>query len=299
MQSCEWTFPGAPGGAQNPQPVRLIQYFRERGLSNREARRLLESGKVYLGQGPTADPNRDIDPAEVSIRENAPRVRVGRDALVLHRDRHLAVVLKPAGMLSVPARGRRSARVLLREVGRALGRVYPVHRLDEQTSGLMLVARTEECQRALKELFFEHRVERGYLALVRGRFPREPRTVRSVLVRNRGDGLRGSGPPGSADGRPAVTSLRLVELLGPRASLVAAQLETGRTHQVRIHLAEAGHPVLGDRLYGGRARQAAPRLALHAAGLGLVHPVTGEKLAFELPLPDDLARLRRDLAAGR
>lgn len=285
--------------AQNPEPVRLIEYFRGRGLSNREARRLLETGKVYLGPAPTADPTRDVDPAMVAIRENAPRVRVGRDAVVLERDRHLAVVLKPAGMLSVPAPGRRDAPVVLREVGRALGSVFPVHRLDEETSGLMLVARSESCQQALKQMLFEHRVERGYLALVRGRFPSEPQTVRTVLVRDRGDGLRGSGRTDSPDGKPAVTELRLVEAVGPTASLVEARLETGRTHQVRIHLAEMGHAVLGDRIYGTRGELGAPRLALHAAKLELVHPITGAKLAFELPLPDDLERLRRDLSGAR
>lgn len=277
--------------------MRLIEYFRQKGLSNREARRLLETGKVYLGSAPTADPTREIDPGLVSIRENAPRVRVGRDVIVLERDQHLAVVIKPAAMLSVSAPGRGDAPVLLREVGRLLGSVYPVHRLDEETSGLMLVARTEECQQALKQLLFEHRVERRYLALVRGSFPSEPQTVCTVLVRDRGDGLRGSGSPDSPDGRPAETRLRLVEPIGVGASLVEAELHTGRTHQVRIHLAELGAPVLGDRLYGQRGELGARRLALHAAVLGFVHPITGRKQRFELPLPDDLERLRRDLSA--
>lgn len=277
--------------------MRLIEYFRERGLSNREARRLLETGKVYLGAAPTADPTREVDPALVSIRDSAPRVRVGRDVVVLERDRHLAVVVKPPGMLSVSAPGRGDAPVVLREVGRLLGSVYPVHRLDEETSGVMLVARTEECQRALKQLLFEHRVERRYLAVVRGRFPSEPRDVRTVLVRDRGDGLRGSGSPDSPDGRPAETHLRLVEPVGSGASLVQAELRTGRTHQVRIHLAEMGHPVLGDRLYGRSGDLGAPRLALHAAVLGFVHPITGRAQRFELALPDDLERLRRNLDA--
>src|SRR5690606_28741090 len=109
----------------------------------------------------------------------------------------------------------------------------------------------------------------------------------------RGDGLRGSGDPADPEARRALTHLERIEILGRKASLVSARLETGRTHQVRIHLAELGHPVLGDHLYGRGAGPLAPRLALHAHRLALRHPVTGERLSFEAPLADDLERLRR------
>ena len=121
-------------------------------------------------------------------------------------------------------------------------------------------------------------------------------TVRNTLVEDRGDGRRGAGPGGKA----ATTHLRAVEAVGRRCSMVEARLETGRTHQVRIHLAEAGFPVLGDRVYAPRGVAAVgPRLALHAWRPGLQHPMTGQTLQLEAPLADDLEHLRRDLMAGQ
>lgn len=277
--------------------LRLIDHLRGQGMTNREARRALQSGKVYLGCSPTADPTRQVDPQQVTVRVNAPRVKVGEDLVIVHRDDDLAVVLKPAGMLSVPAAGRRGERTVVGEASRLLRGAHVVHRLDEGTSGLMMVARTPQAQQAIKDLLFVHDVERRYWAIVRGLFPEEPITMRNTLVRDRGDGLRGSAPDGAADGKKAVTHLRRVEALGSRASLVEAELETGRTHQVRIHLTELGHPVLGDRLYGGKVARAAPRLALHARRLGFRHPRSGERLDFEAPLPDDLERVRAEASA--
>ncbi len=282
---------------------RLIENLRSRGLSNREARDLMTSGKVFYYGIPTADEGREVDGERIEIRPDAPRIRPGRDLAVIYRDEHLAVVWKPAGLLSVSARGRGKERNVIGIAGRLLGSAFPVHRLDEPTSGLMMVALTEACQRQIKELLFNHRIERRYRAIVRGWFQKTPCTVRSLLVRDRGDGRRGSATDDDNDdnddndkGKEGVTRLRLLEHLGPRASLVEARLETGRTHQVRIHLCEKKHPILGDELYGGSGvGRAAPRLALHACELGLRHPVTGEKLKFEAPLADDLEALRRRL----
>jgi len=203
-------------------------------------------------------------------------------------------------MLSVSAPGRQDVRSVVGVVRHILGAAFPVHRLDEDTSGLMMVALTEECRLRIKETLFNHRVERGYLALVSGRFPDTPFTVRTRLVRNRGDGLRGSGRDEDDDGaREAITHLALRERIGNLYSLVEARLETGRTHQVRIHLSEKGYPILGDRLYAppGAARLS-PRTALHAFRLGIAHPFTGEVLSFEAPLADDLEALRRRLMPG-
>lgn len=215
-----------------------------------------------------------------------PKHTVGRDPAIVFRDAYLCVVYKPSGFLSVPAPGRRDPSVV-RAVERWLGRGLAVHRIDEGTSGLLLVALDEQTQFALKALFEVHTIERRYLAWVSGNIRKgEKKTIRSALVRNRGDGLRGSG---GHDGKPAVTHLECIT--GMRdVSLVQATLETGRTHQVRIHLAESGHPILGDELYGGRHFS---RLALHATQLGFVHPHTNQPLSFNSPLPDELARLAR------
>ena len=277
--------------------MRLIDHLRALGMSNRDAQRAMETGKVYVHDAPTADSAREVDGEHVSIRMTAPRVRVGLDPVIIHRDDHLAVVIKPAGMLSVPAPGRKDQSIL-GVTRRVLGETYAVHRLDEDTSGVMLVARTGASQQALKALFAVHDVERCYLAMVRGQFMRSDRTLRNTLVRDRGDGRRGAAGPADV-GKVAITHFSLVAHVGRDASLVRAILETGRTHQVRIHLSGMGYPVLGDRLYGDSASHAAPRLALHAHVLGFRHPMSGERLRFVCPLADDLERHRRKLDSAR
>ena len=242
-----------------------------------------------------------MDPGQITVDPSAPRLQPGRDPAILWRDPHFAVVWKPPGFLAVPAPRAGGHKSVLGAVKRALGEALPVHRLDEGTSGLMMVARTPAAQEALKDLLERHEIERRYLAIVQGHPPDRPTTRHSWLLRDRGDGLRGSTPAGTQPegSKEAITHLRLVEALGPKAALVEARLETGRTHQVRIHLAELGHPLLGDPLYAPRPVAArAPRLALHAAVLGLQHPMTREALRFEIPLADDLAALAEALRAG-
>jgi 23S rRNA pseudouridine1911/1915/1917 synthase len=176
-----------------------------------------------------------------------------------------------------------------------------VHRIDRDTSGLVVFARTKEAEADLGTQFRTHAVARRYLALVRGR-PMEGR-IESWLVADRGDGRRGSGPPGQ--GQRAVTNVRVVEEFGPFA-MVECQLETGRTHQVRIHLGEAGAPLCGERVYD-RPLNGAPlpddsgaqRTMLHAAFLGLHHPATGEWLEWQSPLPADMSELLRKLRSPR
>lgn len=276
--------------------MRLIDHLKSTGLSNRAARELMSSGKVLYHGVPTADGGRIIDPAEVNIHRNARRIRVGRDPAVVWKDPHFCIVWKPPGLLSVAAPRRGADDNLVSLMARWFGAAHPVHRLDEPTSGLMMVALTKKAQLALKDLLADHDIERRYLAIVSGKFPAEPMTVTNTLIEDRGDGRRGSGPGGKA----ATTHFEFVESVGRRNSLVTAQLESGRTHQVRIHLSEAGFPVLGDRVYAPPGVAAVgPRLALHAWRLGLVHPMTGEDLRFEAPLADDLEHLRRDLVDGR
>lgn len=183
-----------------------------------------------------------------------------------------------------------------------LPRVIPVHRLDRDTSGLMVFARTAAAERSLVEQFREHSIDRAYLAIVQGELAEQ--TIESFLARDRGDGKRGSVSDPEL-GQRAVTHVRPLEVINGY-TLVECRLETGRTHQIRIHLSEAGHPVCGDKEYRGPLgrksmldRSGAPRLALHAAEIGFEHPLTGEPLHFETRLPRDLAdflrRLRREM----
>jgi 23S rRNA pseudouridine1911/1915/1917 synthase len=184
--------------------------------------------------------------------------------------------------------------------------LHVVHRIDKETSGLLAFAKTKLAERALQAMFRAHEVERSYLCVAHGRV--RDRRIESLLLPDRGDGLRGSLKPGRASGtqkgpgKRAVTHVRAVEQLA-RATLCEVRLETGKTHQIRIHLAEAGHPLVGERVYvrdfvrRDGALLPSARLLLHAATLGFHHPVTGAHVALTSPLPDDftreLERLRR------
>jgi 23S rRNA pseudouridine1911/1915/1917 synthase len=244
--------------------------------------------------------------------------------ILCYVDEQIVVVDKPAGLTTMRhaheaaefgARGRRFLPptladllpdLLARETGGRPGRVRAVHRLDKETSGLVVFARTAAAERHLGRQFRAHAVERRYLALVRGQ-PKAGR-IESRLVGDRGDGRRGSTDrPG--EGQRAVTHVRVVEDLGDFA-LVECRLETGRTHQVRIHLGEQGAPLCGERVYDRPPHgqplpdgSGAARPCLHAASLGLEHPTTGKRLAWESPLPEDMAdllkRLRRHKNQGQ
>ncbi len=243
---------------------------------------------------------------------DAPRSGRRRPIRIRYVDEHIVVVEKPAGLTTMRHAeeaaefGDRARRFLpptladmlpeLLAKGRP-GRHPPVravHRLDKDTSGLVVFARTVEAERHLGKQFRAHTIERHYLALVRGR-PKEGR-IESWLVRDRGDGRRGSSPtPG--EGQRAVTHVRIVEALG-NYTLVECRLETGRTHQVRIHLGEAGTPLCGERIYDRPLRgkplpdnSGMQRVALHAALLGFVHPATGEHMRWISPLPKDMRQL--------
>jgi 23S rRNA pseudouridine1911/1915/1917 synthase len=177
-------------------------------------------------------------------------------------------------------------------------RLRVVQRLDKETSGLVVFARTVAAERGLGKQFHAHTVTRRYLAVVPGRVAAQ--RVATFLVRDRGDGRRGSTDVEGV-GKEAVTHVEVAEKM-PGYTLLSCRLETGRTHQIRIHLAELGHPVCGDRVYCHRPdgtvlpdRSGAPRLALHAAELGLDHPATGAALHWFMPLPADLQALLAEL----
>jgi 23S rRNA pseudouridine1911/1915/1917 synthase len=180
--------------------------------------------------------------------------------------------------------------------------VRAVHRLDKDTSGLVVFARSKEAEQDLGQQFRAHGVERRYLAVVRGQA--KPGRIESYLVRDRGDGRRGSSTE-AGQGQHAITNVRVVENLGD-FTLVECRLETGRTHQVRIHLGENGTPICGERVYDRPLhgtpvadRSGASRLALHAASLGFKHPATGKRVKWDWPLPKELKDLVARLRAAR
>ena len=208
----------------------------------------------------------------------------------VHVDDRLAVIEKPAGLVVHPAPGHHGE-TLVDALGPMLAggpaeRAGIVHRLDKDTSGLMIVARDDEAHRLLSALIKAHQVERTYLALIEGRPRSRSGTIDAPLGRDhRAPEKRTVRGRGARDAR---THFEVVEVL--RAdSLVEARLETGRTHQIRAHFAAIGHPVAGDPRYGHPGRLGLERQFLHSAGLDFTHPFTGERLEFESPLPADLA----------
>jgi tRNA pseudouridine32 synthase/23S rRNA pseudouridine746 synthase len=219
---------------------------------------------------------------------------------VLHRDESVLAVDKPAGRLVIPGRGT-DERSLREELEAAHGRLWVVHRLDRGTSGVLLFARTAEAHRALNLAFDRGEPRKRYLALVRGTPPPERRIEIAIAPARRGR-MRPA-RPGDERGKRAVTVVRRLEQLparpwaGGALALVEALPETGRTHQIRVHLAAAGFPLAVDPDYGDDAPLVAPdgapllaRTPLHAARLEVAHPSGGGTLVVEAPLPEDLAR---------
>jgi 23S rRNA pseudouridine1911/1915/1917 synthase len=265
------------------------------------ARRLCERGKVRVDGEVVTDPAvRIAVGAEVIVDENAPRPAPQLDGKIAFEDAHVVVLDKPAGMSSIPYEKRESgtAMDLVRALWRAEGKkatatpLHVVHRIDKETSGLLAFAKTKLAERGLSALFRAHDVERTYLCVAHGKVG--DRRLESRLVTDRGDGLRGS-TRAPNQGKRAVTHVRAVENLRD-ATLCEVRLETGKTHQIRIHLAEDGHPLVGERVYirdwlkKGKEPLACSRLLLHAATLGFVHPVTGKPVRLESPLPPDYLR---------
>ena len=289
-------------------PIRLDKLVSERfGLSRRAAQDAVLNGRIDLagelcnvpGHGVELDVELAFFPSRPKARKIATRLRV------LHEDKHILIVDKPAGTLTLPTPLRESD-TLIERAGRYLTlrhgdrRPYVgvVHRLDKDTTGALALARSLEASRKLQVLFQEHTIERQYLAVVEGHVGREGGTIDKALVTDRGDLRRGvARVPG--EGRRAVTHFRVIERFAGVATLLACWLETGRTHQIRIHLAEMGHPVVGEAVYRPktqpRCKAEFHRQALHAQTLGFVHPITGQAIKVEAPLPADMSALVIDL----
>jgi 23S rRNA pseudouridine1911/1915/1917 synthase len=210
---------------------------------------------------------------------------------VAWEDEHLIVVDKPAGVVVHPARAHRHGTLSQALAGRTAGGEDPeragiVHRLDRDTSGLLVVARSEPVHAALKRLLAGRELVREYLALVEGRPPARRGTIDAPLGRDRRVRTRVS--TDTDEPREAVTHFEVERAL-PHDTLLRVRLETGRTHQIRAHLLAIGHPVAGDPEYGARGRHGLERQFLHAARLAFPHPVTGAAVDVSSPLPDDLA----------
>ena len=277
------------------------------GMSRRKARDVIEKGQVSVGGRAVREPGLEVDEGATIAydpnRKALPRVRCTLP--ILHEDEHLLVVDKPAGLLTVPSGpGEHDEDTALRRVQDYAHRLKPrvgyaerVHRLDRDTSGAIAFALSREARAGLIETFRHHRIERRYLAIVEGDPAGESGTVDAPLRGAWVSGRRGVAKPGE-EWQPARTHWRVREKL-PGAALLEVQLETGRQHQIRVHLAHVGLPILGDPVYGRvpRGRPLARRPMLHAYRLAFAHPVTGARVAVESAPPEDfqkaLAALRR------
>lgn len=298
------------------------------GLSRSRLQALIAEGMVRDAGGGPIDASRKVRPGETYVLRvpdpvAADPIPQNIPLTVVHEDDDILVVDKPAGMVVHPAAGNADGTLvnaLLFHRGSTLSgiggvrRPGIVHRLDKDTSGLMVVAKNDRAHQGLTAQFADRSLSRTYLALVWGvpasgrarivgDIGRHPVDRKRMAVVERG-------------GKPAATNLRVIRVWAGAVSLLECVLETGRTHQIRVHLSHVGHPLVGDPVYGGRAGRPSgpsakalggeartalldfPRQALHATGLKLVHPSSGKEMAFTAPLPSDMAELLEKLGAG-
>jgi 23S rRNA pseudouridine1911/1915/1917 synthase len=304
-------------------------------VSRSRMQALIREGHVSIDGAVSADPSLKLRGGENLTLTLPPALPPGPTAekiplKVLYEDEQLIVIDKPAGLVVHPAAGHERGTLvnaLIAHCGESLSgiggvrRPGIVHRLDKDTSGVMVVAKTDAAHAGLSEQFAAHgadgRLERAYLAVVWGVPPRGRGVIDAALSRSSQNRLKIAVVPDDA-GRHAVTHYEVLETFAdsekqPVASLVRLHLETGRTHQIRVHLSHIGHPVLGDPLYGRGFLTRAARLpdlaraalddldrqALHAAELGFEHPLTGDALNFQSPLPADIERLVAGLRTSR
>ena len=254
------------------------------GLSRRRARVLIDIGGVFVDRARVKVAGRVLRAGQViettlgGALDRATEAPVAPPPLVVvYQDDHLVVVDKPAGLVTAPTPESDRGDLLDQLAQRGDGPVFLVHRLDRPTSGLLVFARSRDANRVLADKLVAHDVEREYLAVVDGAFPASIATIDRPLR-----------------GQRAVTHVvARTPIAGGRATELRVRLETGRTHQIRLHLADVGHPVLGDGEHGSessrRFRPRPPRLALHATVLGFAHPITSAPMRWECPWPDDVA----------
>jgi 23S rRNA pseudouridine1911/1915/1917 synthase len=274
---------------------RLDVFLAAHAGSRAAAQRLIEGGHVTVDGAVKA--KRQVLAGGELVRVEEPGADAEAAAVpeagftTAWEDEHLIVIDKPAGVVVHPARGHRRGTLAQALAGRVAGgedaeRAGIVHRLDRDTSGLLVVERSEPVHAALKALLAERRLVREYLALVEGRPPARRGSIDAPLGRDRRVRTRVS--TDTDEPREAVTHFEIERAL-PYDTLLRVRLETGRTHQIRAHLLAIGHPVAGDREYGAPGRHGLERQFLHAARLAFRHPVTGAAVDVRSPLPDDLA----------
>jgi 23S rRNA pseudouridine1911/1915/1917 synthase len=301
---------GADGGDERPRLDAFVA-ARDEALSRAQVQRLIEDGDVLVNGAVPAKAGIKLRPGdEVLVRIRPPvAIEVAAEAIelvVLHEDRHLIVIDKPAGMVVHPAPGHSSGTLVnallahctdLAGIG---GELRPgiVHRLDKDTTGVLVAAKDEATLQALSAAFkAKTRVLREYRAVLAPSPAAAAGTIRTLYGRHPVDRKRFSSKV--ATGKHAVTHWEIAERLIAGAALVRCRLETGRTHQIRVHMADSGWPLIGDRTYGrsrlpsplGEAADELGRQALHAARLELDHPITGERLRFATEPPADFQRL--------
>ena len=308
MEKIEFIFPVGSEPARLDLVVGVMD-----GLTRSMARRLIEAGQVTV-DGTEEKPSLKLRGGEKVVVTIPPPVPAEPAAEtipleILYEDSDLVVVNKPAGMVVHPGAGNASGTLVNALLGHCHdlsgigGELRPgiVHRIDKDTTGLLVVAKNDPAHRSLSQQFKEHTIKRVYLALVFGSPKADKGRIESAIGRHPVDRKRMSGA--ARRGKKAVTHWQAVSRYRG-VTLMRLKLETGRTHQIRVHLCEAGHPLVGDTVYGGSGRLATipdtqlrelikgmGRQALHAKTLGFIHPATGEYLEFDTELPMDMVRI--------
>lgn len=294
MKNFHWDIGEAEAGA------RLDQFLAEKAELPRAAvQKLLKSGAVRLSSGKAPKANTRLtagDALDFSYEEPREAELIPQDLplAILYEDDDMLVINKARGMVIHPGSGNPDGTLVnallfhvgdsIREVGDP-ARPGIVHRLDKDTSGVMVCAKSRRAYEALTEEIGTHRAKRKYLTLVHGKMEGDHGIIRLPLGRSTKDRMKWAVEPKT--GKPAVTHFHVLEYL-PHYSYLECQLETGRTHQIRVHMAHIGHPVANDPLYGYKKDHfPIEGQALHSATLDLTHPVTGEEMHFEAPTPED------------
>lgn len=294
------TVPAEAGG------TRLDRFLAEPLGSRARAQALIDAGQVLV-DGRARPKRHEVSAGDViTVADDGDPGRAdaaGGETVpfaIAHEDDALLVIDKPAGVVVHPARGHRTGTLAQALAGRAAGGEDPwragiVHRLDRDTSGLLVVAKRDDVHRALKAMLAQRRLRREYLALVQGTPPSRTGTIDAPIGRDRRDRVLMS--IDTDDPRDARTHFEIERLL-PRATLLRVVLDTGRTHQIRVHLAAIGHPVCGDPQYGTAGECGLARQFLHATRLAFAHPLTGEPIDVISPLPADLEGALEEASRG-